>query len=229
MDPDRIAKLLEPFLRSPVSAGAGAPGKEIPIDFYASISTYIDILRHWNARINLTAIRDPEQIVIRHFGESLFTARHLFGSQHDIAALGHAQRAINVADIGSGAGFPGLPVKLWNPAISLTLIEANLKKATFLREATRALKLNDVQVANVRAENMASAKFDIVTLRAVEQLADILSSALRLAGTSGRLALLVGKAQLAKIRSKLPTVDWNEPVAIPLSDSRVLLLSKEPG
>ena len=86
-----------------------------------------------------------------------------------------------VGDVGSGAGFPGLPLKLWAPHISLTLIESNQKKATFLREVTRALKLTDVLIQTARAETLTGVAFDLVTLRAVERFESILSLAARLA------------------------------------------------
>src|SRR5271157_6453642 len=127
MHPARIAELLQPFLQQ---ANDQRPTANDAL--YNHISTYIDILLRWNARINLTAIRDEEEIVTRHFGESLFAARHLFPNTPHVgtAALGcPAERssAIRVADLGSGAGFPGLPIKLWAPEISLTLIESNQK------------------------------------------------------------------------------------------------------
>src|SRR6202044_2663221 len=84
-----------------------------------------------------------------------------------------------VADIGSGAGFPGVPIKLWAPNIALTLIESNHKKATFLREVARSLTLTNVNILNVRAEEVAQ-RFDLVTLRAVERFADTLPDAARL-------------------------------------------------
>jgi 16S rRNA (guanine527-N7)-methyltransferase len=108
-----------------------------------SISTYIDILQHWNVRINLTAIRNEEEIVIRHFGESLFAATHLFPKVYPVSSsVSPVVKGFDVdvsearlADLGSGAGFPGISIKLWAPNISLTLIESNHKKATFLRSA----------------------------------------------------------------------------------------------
>jgi 16S rRNA (guanine527-N7)-methyltransferase len=117
----RIAELLRPFLvSSPNSchSESGQRPEEESAVLSASqlqhISTYIDLLRRWNARINLTAIRDEEEIVIRHFGESLFAARCLFPREGASAPA--------IADLGSGAGFPGVPIKLWAPEISLTLI-----------------------------------------------------------------------------------------------------------
>jgi 16S rRNA (guanine527-N7)-methyltransferase len=207
----RIAELLEPFL-APSSANAA---------LYQDISTYIDILGRWNARINLTAIRDPEEIVTRHFGESLFAATHLFPST---ACVGTGDSPVRVADLGSGAGFPGIPIKLWAPQIALTLIESNYKKAAFLREAIRALTLTDVNVQNVRAETLPPATFDVVALRAVERFAQVLPVAARLVTPSGRLALLIASSQIEAARSALPTFSWDHPFPIPQSKSRLLLV-----
>jgi 16S rRNA (guanine527-N7)-methyltransferase len=232
-----------------------------------NISTYIDILLRWNARINLTAIRDPEEIVTRHFGESLFAARHLFpappvlsrqqeawdsyqgtassradNSPSDARALAPEGRTndqrlplacpelsdgtnIRLADLGSGAGFPGLPIKLWAPHISLTLIEPNHKKAVFLREVARALTLTDINILNARAETLPSATFDIVTLRAVERLPNVLPVAATLLAPAGRLALLIASSQLDATRATLPQFFWKAPIPIPQSRSRLLLFS----
>ena len=252
MHPARISELLQPFLSDachsepgqrlsstrstdasannpfePALSGAKGP---TPNDkLFQSISTYIDILRRWNAHINLTAIRDEEEIVTRHFGESLFAARHLFPSSAHVGTAGFgcpAERssAVRVADLGSGAGFPGIPIKFWAPHIALTLIESNQKKATFLREVVRALNLADVTVQNARAETLSPATFDVVSLRAVEHLIEILPVAFSLVAPSGRLALLLGESQLASTRSALPKVVWNKPLLVPESKSRVLMV-----
>jgi 16S rRNA (guanine(527)-N(7))-methyltransferase RsmG len=263
---------------------------------------YIDILCRWNVRINLTAIRDPEEIVTRHFGESLFAARHLFpdgrsageraigegptaggrsnrGGTGDGAADASATRGgaarkgaadgatadrgeredggskdagadrgraalqgrvagqedaralapvtIRVADIGSGAGFPGLPIKLWAPQLSLTMIESNHRKAAFLREVTRALTLTDVNIQNTRAESLGRrAAFDVVTVRAVERFEAILPTAAALVTPPGRLALLIGFAQQDQARRVLRDFVWSEPAPIPASRSRILLIAR---
>lgn len=232
MHVDRIAELLAPFLE-PV--GDRTPEqREAAARLFRDISTYIDLLLRWNARINLTSVRDPEQIVTRHFGESLFAARHLFRSEraalqgrvtaeHKIAA---SAPAITLADLGSGAGFPGLPIKLWAPQASLTLVESNHKKAAFLREVVRALTLTDINIQNVRAESMTGT-FDVVTLRAVERFDSILPVAARLVAPAGRLALLVGGSQLAVARAALPAFNWAAPIPIPLSRSRVLAIAHQ--
>ncbi|MGA8272768.1 MAG: 16S rRNA (guanine(527)-N(7))-methyltransferase RsmG, partial [Candidatus Sulfotelmatobacter sp.] len=186
--------------------------------------TYIDILLRWNARVNLTAIRDPEEIVTRHFGESLFAARHLFPTTAHVgtAALGcPAEQRSALADLGSGAGFPGIPIKLWAPDIALTLIESNHKKAAFLREIARSLTLTDVDIQNTRAETLPPSTFDVVTLRAVERFADILPVAANLLKPRGRLALLLGSSQQSFARSALARLAWNDALPIPESHDRV--------
>jgi 16S rRNA (guanine527-N7)-methyltransferase len=289
MDEARIAELLEPFL-------GPAGGRRLTANDLARISIYIDILLRWNARINLTAIRNPEQIVTRHFGESLFAARHLFplrdhspgtnregrgfsradatlvrnralppegraNDQPPFAACPEpsegADYRITLADVGSGAGFPGLPVKIWAPHISLTLIEANHKKATFLREVARALTLTDIDILTIRAEDLlkpssasrervrdvtvspANAKepqveerraaFNVITLRAVERFPDILPVAAALVAPTGRLALLIGTLQRDQVLTALGSFTWHPPILIPQSKSRLLIIgTREP-
>ena len=151
----RIADLLQPFLATPAGKTA-----VLSVAQLNSISTYIDLLLRWNARINLTSVRQPEAIVTRHFGESLFAAQHLFPKPG---------QAISLIDIGSGAGFPGVPIKLWAPQIHLTLIESNHKKVAFLRQLARTLTLTDINVFPGRAETYAGPSAGVVTLRAVER------------------------------------------------------------
>ncbi len=122
------------------------PGWEPSPELVVQLQTYLDLLLRWNARINLTAIRDPEQIVTRHFGESLFAARVL-------RSAGALAPERPLADIGSGAGFPGIPIKLFAPELHVTLIESQNKKATFLREVIRTLGLSHIVVHCGRAEN----------------------------------------------------------------------------
>jgi 16S rRNA (guanine527-N7)-methyltransferase len=250
MHPTRIAELLQPFLlpspnscRSEPASFAGEESAVRSVEQPQHISTYIDILLRWNARINLTAIRNEEEIVTRHFGESLFAARHLFpkvylvspvplvvkGSDFD-ASDGRCpapDNRIRVADLGSGAGFPGIPIKLWAPQISVTLIESNHKKATFLREVVRSLTLTDIDIQNVRAETLPPSSFDVVALRAVERLHEVLPVAANLLTPGGRLALLISSAQQEAIASTLLNFDWKPPTPIPNSESRQLLVGQK--
>jgi 16S rRNA (guanine527-N7)-methyltransferase len=207
MDSARIQQLLRPFLPAPLTAAQ-----------LAHISIYIDLLLRWNARINLTAVRDEESIVTRHFGESLFAARHLFPATDDV------RPATRCVDLGSGAGFPGLPIKLWAPTTHATLIESHHKKATFLREVIRALALTNIEVFAARGEDFPPATADLVTLRAVERFDQALPLAANLVRPAGRLALLIGSKQLDPVRSANSGCDWQRSIPIPLSDTRVLLI-----
>jgi len=226
MDDARIAELLEPFLRDgsesrhPESTAALSPAQ------LQTISMYIDLILHWNVHVNLTAIREREEIVTRHFGESIFAARQLFPQPE----VGAAAATAHVIDIGSGAGFPGLPIKIWAPYIHLTLIESNQKKATFLREVVRSVKLANVEVFAGRAEAFHGTKGNVVTFRAVEQFESILRLAAGLVGESGRLAILIGRAQLNRVHGLLDNFKWEEPATLPLSSNRALLIGvKESG
>jgi 16S rRNA (guanine527-N7)-methyltransferase len=223
----RIAELLEPFLSNSCHSQSGLRPGEEPVVLspsqLAHISTYIDLLIRWNSRINLTAIRDPEEIVARHFGESLLAARHLFPGVSSVSA--GFEGLARLADLGSGAGFPGIPIKLWAPGIALTLIESSHKKAAFLREVVRSLTLTNIDIQNTRAEAITQT-YEIVTLRAVEHFEDALRLAARLTTPSGRMALLIGSSQLDEAHSTLPQVSWQPPVPVPQSQSRVLLIGR---
>ncbi|MGA7157931.1 MAG: 16S rRNA (guanine(527)-N(7))-methyltransferase RsmG [Acidobacteriaceae bacterium] len=148
---ERIRELLRQYV------GAA----EVPAGIYAQLGVYLDLLIKWNARTNLTAIREPEEMVRRHFGESLFAGLQ-WGDR--VGAGG------TVLDFGSGAGFPGLPIQLLRPDLRVTLAESQGKKASFLREVVRTLGL-ETEIWAGRVEAMpASARFDVVTLRAVDQM-----------------------------------------------------------
>jgi 16S rRNA (guanine527-N7)-methyltransferase len=282
MHPDRIAELLEHFLRptpDPCHSESGQRPGEEPASLSPAqlrdISTYIDLLRRWNARINLTAIRTEEEIVTRHFGESLFAARHLFprvspvspvvkdfdladdrrqllacpepgqGTNAAPPTTAHLGRrpttVVRLADLGSGAGFPGIPIKLWAPQLHVTLIESNQKKVAFLREAARALTLPNIDIFPARAEHLLAQQqhprpdevaplpnqlFDVVTLRAVERLTTSLPTAAHLLRPGGRLALLIGSSQRDGVLSTLPSLTWQPPLSLPQSTARVLLVGR---
>lgn len=178
------------------------------------------MLLKWNQRINLTAVRSRDEIATRHFGESLFVGQKLFPDSSELAPVPH------LIDVGSGPGFPGLPIKIWAAEIRLTLIESSQKKATFLREVIRALAMKDVEVFSGRAEDYPKTSADVVTLRAVERFESILTIAASLAKLDGRLALLIGRTQIAAASKTLPHVSFASPIPLPTSKSRVVLLGK---
>jgi 16S rRNA (guanine527-N7)-methyltransferase len=190
-----IATLLEPYLLQQPT---------LPDTLYTKLSTYLDLLLKWNTRTNLTAIRDPEEIVRRHFGESLFAAQHL-----DPAAS-------TLLDFGSGAGFPGLPIALLHPEIQVTLAESQNKKATFLREVARTLGL-PTEIWAARVETMPeSRRFHTVTLRAVDNMAAALTAAAPRA--SHELLLLTTPTPVLP-----PEFTPHPPMTIPTTQAGILL------
>lgn len=140
-----------------------------------------DILQRWNRRLNLTGITDAETAVTRHYAESLFLAGQL------------PTGPLRIADIGSGAGFPGVPIAVARPECTVTLVESARKKATFLREATRGL--GNAQVLYVRAERLVP-DYDWLVSRAVRPR-DVLSVARRL-GSGAALLVRAKDADLLK-------------------------------
>ena len=136
-----------------------------------------------------------------------------------------------VLDIGSGAGFPALPLKIWAPSIHLTLLESNHKKAVFLREVARALTLTNINVITGRAESARPGPdfppADVVTLRAVEHFETILPQAVSFLAPKGTLALLITTPQIPQVLT-LTKLSWHPQISVPQSRSRVLLLGYRP-
>ncbi|HEY9138639.1 MAG TPA: 16S rRNA (guanine(527)-N(7))-methyltransferase RsmG [Terriglobus sp.] len=140
---ERMASLLTPYL------------EPIPAETMEKLETYLALLLKWNQKTNLTAVRDPEQLIQRQMGESLFAGQLLRGHE-------------TLLDFGTGAGFPGIPLKLLLPDLKVTLAESQGKKASFLREAVRTLCL-DAEVWSGRVEALpASRMYDVVAMRAVD-------------------------------------------------------------
>ena len=207
MDNYLLREMLCPFVAAPLSER----------DLFA-ISAYIDLLLRWNAKINLTSIRDPRDIVRRHIGESLFAAEHLLDGRN---ATGR------VVDVGSGAGFPGLPFKIYSPNVQLTMIESNHRKASFLKEAIRTLHFENATVFVGRADSFPG-KGGLVTMRAVERFEKSVAVAASLVddSSSAKLGLLIGQSQLDSAHILLPKFTREPPIHIPDSESRLLLIAK---
>jgi len=198
-----FSDLLRPFLSRPLSAAQ-----------LNQAERYLALLLKWNAKISLTAVRAPEEIVQRHFGESLFA-----GEQTSVAG------ASSLIDVGSGAGFPGLPIAILAPQVQVTLIESQHKKAAFLREVIRVLELRNANVYAGRAEQ-AQLRAEIVTMRAVEKFEAALLAASTLVQPSGRLALLIGASQAKTASQGRPDFVWLRPISIPESRERILLIGQ---
>ena len=178
----------------------------------AKFDEYLGLLLRWNVRMNLTAIREPGEILRRHFVESIACAQYL---PDGIGSL---------LDFGTGAGFPGIPIALCRPEILVTLAESQGKKAAFLREAVRVLGLNS-NVFDRRAEDLAQ-QFDCVTLRAVDQMDRAVTSASRLVRPEGWLAVMTTMAEMPVIQEAAGSqFNWSVPISLPGSDQRVLAVS----
>lgn len=173
---------------------------------------YLDLLLRWNARMNLTAVREPENILRTHFLECIVCA--------DALPAGIS----SLLDLGSGAGFPGIPISICKPQIAVTLTESQAKKAAFLNEVVRSLSLETEVVAG-RAESI-STKFDCVTMRAVDRMSAAVQVGSRLLNPEGWLAILTTTSSLDEIRRAAGAgFVWNR-TAVPGSDQRTLALGR---
>lgn len=171
------------------------------------LSLYLELLLKWNARTNLTAIREPAEMVRRHFGESLFAA-------------GRIGDAATLLDYGSGAGFPGLPIALGRGDVRVTLAESQGKKAAFLREVVRVLEV-PVEVWAGRVEDMPlGRRFDAVVMRSVDGMDRALARAWGLASRSV-VVLTTGAAEGGLVID--PGFALVERCALPEAEGRLLL------
>jgi 16S rRNA (guanine527-N7)-methyltransferase len=184
----------------------------MPACCYDQLSTYLGLLLRWNARLNLTAIREPAQIIRRHFVECAFAARHL---PADIETL---------LDYGSGAGLPGIPFAICRPEIRVTLAEAQGKKASFLREVVRTVG-TESEVYDGRVETMPQGLlFHAVSMRAVEKMELAIPVALRRA--ERYLVLLTTERTAPAYRELTPELEWMDSIPLPNADRMILTMGK---
>jgi 16S rRNA (guanine527-N7)-methyltransferase len=169
----------------------------------AFLHAHFELLLRWNQRLNLTSVRSPEEIITRHYCESIFFGLHLPA----------APDGISVLDLGSGAGFPGVPMAVLRPEWQVTLVESHKRKGVFLRESTRGL--HNVSVLSERVESVED-RYGWLVSRAV-RLPDVLSQVPRL---SGRVGLLMGEADLGELHESCD-IEWSEPVRVPWGDRRI--------
>jgi len=169
----------------------------------------------WTDKISLTSIREPLEILARHFGESMFAA--------SAVPIEHGR----LADVGSGAGFPGLPLKLIRPGLDLTLMEPNIKKSAFLFDVMRTLELANVAVLRNTFANspIKPASLTFITSRALDPSKGLLPWANRSLAPGGRLVLWTAKDAAQKISTDAHW-NWLEPIRIPHSKQRVLLVGQ---
>src|SRR5712664_4581230 len=179
----------------------------------ALIQRYMGMLTAWNDKINLTAIRDPLEMLYRHFCESMF------------AAVAVPLNSGRLADVGSGGGFPGLPLKILRPELQVFLVESNIKKVTFLAEVIRELGVKGAQVLARRYEELGEevAPLDYVCSRALGEFPAFLEWASSQQIAAKQVILWIGARDLPEIE-KIRTWDWREPIQVPHSLRRLLLV-----
>jgi 16S rRNA (guanine527-N7)-methyltransferase len=210
--PAEMETLLAPMLLRPLATQA-----------YEQFSTYLNLLYRWNQHMNLTAVRMPRHMAALHLGESARCAQLL------------PLEARTVLDFGSGAGLPGIPIQIVRPEMAVTLAESQIKKAAFLREIVRTLNLTQTTVYAGRANNLANCStwnnsdtgFDMVTLRAVDRMAQALLDAVQCLRAGGWLAVLTSWSEAKKVQGVLPEIQWTKVDAIPTTKQRVLLLGQK--
>jgi len=174
---------------------------------------YLALFLRWNERVNLSGIRDEEGIISRHLIESIEVARDLPGTIQTLL------------DYGSGGGLPGIPIALCRPEMAVTLAESQSKKAAFLQEAVRALRIR-ASVYGERAEKLGT-DFDCVILRAVDRMPRAVATAARLVRPKAWLALMTTDAELEGLHAAAGSdFNWADTIRLSGSESRVLSLGQ---
>jgi 16S rRNA (guanine527-N7)-methyltransferase len=178
-----------------------------------ALASYGNLLLAWNARLNLTSIRDERQLIERHLLEGLFAALH-------------QPAASSALDFGSGTGIPGIALAILNPKLAITLAESQRKKASFLREVVRTLDLRNTQVHAGRAEELPVAGFDAVWMRAVDRSEAMLPAAAILVARAGWICLLTSQLGAEAATEGLgATWQW-QTTPLPLAERRVLHIGR---
>lgn len=193
-------------------------GVRLSDDQIAKVQEYMRLLLKWNNLTSLTSITDPTEIVSRHFGESMFAASLL------------PLEKGRLVDIGSGAGFPGLALKILCPHVHVTLIESNKKKSAFLSEVIRTLDLSEVEVLSARFDEIRpEGDFtNFITARAVGGFPKLLRWSRTALSRRGHLLLWVGGEDITSIMNSKAWI-WNPPARIPESQRRYILVGRYVG
>jgi 16S rRNA (guanine527-N7)-methyltransferase len=207
-----------------IAVGLAPFGVHLATPQLEMIQKYVGALLLWNQKVSLTSLEDPLAIVSRHFGESIFAGRAL------------PSETCRLADVGSGAGFPGLPLKIAFPDTKVVLIEPNLKKCAFLMEVITDLRLKGVQVfrgqySAFREEDESevpsgdSRGFDAICSRALGDYKALLQWSRRSIRHDGRVILLLGDED-AILLNRARNLVWDSPIRIPESRRRVIAVGR---
>lgn len=173
--------------RELLKSGAEELGIPLTVEQINSIFIYLTELKKWNQKINLTAIKDEQEIIIKHVLDSLSHTKGFTPAP-----------GLRLLDMGSGAGFPALPIKIASPEISITMVDSVKKKASFLRHIVRTLKLTNADVFDTRTEELPDSlysTFDVVTARAFAKMNAAITAGLPFLKPSGRIVLSRGREE----------------------------------
>ena len=196
------------FRRSLETAIADLGVERLDEDATLKLVRHYSMMLEWNRRINLTRITDPDEAARFHYAESLY-GLHLIGD------------AKTLLDIGSGAGFPAVPLAIARRDLNLTALESNRKKALFLREVKSALDLQNFSVAAERVEQFDWSRFELLTCRALDHCEEILPTIIERLRKPQRLMLYCGSA----LAARLAAIDIrSEDHPIPHSEQRLIVL-----
>ena len=200
MSPKEIRAILEGYL---------AP---LPVDIEYKVEKYMDLLDTWGCKMPLTSIREPEEVVRFHFGESIFAL-----------SLGEIENG-RLADVGSGAGFPGLALKLAKPGMQVTSIEPNKKKCAFLHEVVRTLDLQGTEIvaAGFELSEIREKSLSVVTCRALGERELVLDWAKEKLAPDGSVMLWLGDKDCEAVAATVGWL-WDEPALIPGTRARFVL------
>jgi 16S rRNA (guanine527-N7)-methyltransferase len=187
-------------------------------DAQAKLLQHLDLVEKWNRVYNLTAVRDRDQMLAHHVFDSLAVVPHVNGA--------------TVLDVGSGAGLPGIPLAIARPEMKVTLLEANHKKSTFLKQAVMELGLSNADVASARVETWAApAPYDVVISRAFSDLGEFVALAAHLCADNGVLAAMKGVypfEELAQVKEPFETTAVI-PLAVPMlnAERHLVLIQRQ--
>ena len=205
--------------------GAHELGIELTVEQVNSLFIYLVELKKWNRKINLTAIRDERDMIVKHVLDSLSYIKGF------VPAAGQM-----LLDMGSGAGFPAFPIKVARPEVSVTLVESVKKKASFLRHIIRTLELTGAEVIDKRTEELQApswASYDVVTARAFATLDKALAAGTPFLKTSGLIVLSRGPEESVSEKGFLPAgviVERKIELTLPHSDyKRVIWVFRKKG
>lgn len=180
------------------------------------LTKHYSMMREWNRRVNLTRITEPREAAGLHYADSLFGGRFI-------------GRARTLLDIGSGAGFPAVPLAVLRADLAVTALEANQKKSLFLNEVKDALGLSNFKVATARLESFDCSSFDLLTSRALDRAESVLPSVIRKMTAAQRFMLYCAPDLLAKINERLASECEVETHAVPQTESRLIALFASGG